>query len=52
MQGLSRVKYIEIEAMIEKNDIFILTETQLKIDKINTNDKIEKIENKIFNGNQ
>lgn len=47
IQGLTNVKLMEVEKLIEKNsDIVCITETQLKIDKIKLNDNIIKYERK------
>ena len=40
VQGLSRDKFIEIENTIEKSEIYLLSETQQKIDKLKINENI------------
>ena len=41
VQGLSKEKYAEIEEEVEDNTVLCLTETQKKIDNINTAEDIQ-----------
>ena len=43
IQGLTKVKAVELEHLFENNDILCLTETQQKIEKISFNKSIKYI---------
>ena len=43
VQGLSRDTFIEIENTIDESEIYLLSETQQKIDKLKSNENIIKV---------